>query len=161
MSPEAPIEVHRYPLRRATRRWQRLLDRLLYLFVAVEVLRFGWGLTQGKLAVRPLAFLAVVAASRVFVLWSERRGSAALLLSPNGVVLAAQSALWEEIERIAPGRTFGNWGKRHEAFVLAEPKRISKALVPSGQYDHIHSATGGQTGASLPSAMTSRGGHLG
>ncbi len=137
MSPEGPIEVHRYPLRRATRRWQRLLDRLLYLFVAVEVLRFGWGLTQGKVAVRPLVFLAVVAASRVFVRWSERKGSAALLLSPNGVVLGAQSALWEEIERIAPRRTFGNWGKRHEAFVLAEPKRISKALVPSGQYDHI------------------------
>ncbi len=102
MSHEGPIEVHRYPLRRATRRWQRLLDRLLYLFVAVELLRFGWGLTQGEVAVRPLVFLAVVTASLVFARWAERKRSAALLLSPNGVVLGVQSALWEEIERIAP-----------------------------------------------------------
>lgn len=137
MGQEEPTDVHRYPLRQGRRRWQRLLDRLLYLFIVVEVLRFLWGLTQGEIPVRPLIFLAVVAATQVFVRRAERKGSAALLLGPHGVMLGAQSARWEDIERIAPKRIFGKWGRHYEAFVLAEPKPISKALVPSGRYDHI------------------------
>lgn len=137
MSQEERTEVHRYPLRTSTRRWQRTLDRLVYVFVAVELLRFGWALTRGEVTVGPLIFLAVVAASRVFVRLAERKGSAALLLSGSGVALGAQCASWDEIERIAPTRVVGKWGRRHEAFVLAEPKPISRALVPSGRYDHI------------------------
>ena len=37
-----------------------------------------------------------------------------LLLSPHGVVLGAQSALWENIERIGPKRIFGKWGWHHD-----------------------------------------------
>ena len=134
---EDPTNVHRYPLRRGTKRRQRLFNRLLYLFVAVELLQFAWGVTQGEIPVRPLIFLSMVAAIEVFVRRAERKGSAALLLSPHGVVLGAQSARWEDIERIAPKRIVGKWGRHHEALVLAKPKPISKALNPSGRYDHI------------------------
>ena len=95
------------------------------------------GCGPSEFPVRPLIFLAVVAVVEVFVRRAERKGSAALLLGPHGVVLGAQSALWEDIERIGPKRIFGKWGRHHEAFVLAESRPISKALVPSGRYDHI------------------------
>ncbi len=129
--------VHRYPIRRGARRWQRVADVFLYMFVAVEGLRFSWGLTRGDVLVRPLVFLALVAASRVFLRRSERTGLGALFLSPEGVVFGRHQARWDEIERIAPKRLLGKWGSRYDAFVLAEPKPISKLLVPSGRYDHI------------------------
>jgi hypothetical protein len=129
--------VHRYPIRRTARRWQRVADVFLYLFVAVEGLRFSWGLTRGDVLVRPLVFLALVAATLVFLRRSERTGSGALFLSLEGVVFGRQQARWDEIERIALKRLLGRWGSRYDAFVLAEPKPISKLLVPSGRYDHI------------------------
>ena len=97
----------RYPLRTSTRRWQRTLDRLVYVFVVVELLRFGWALTRGEVTVGPLIFLAVVAATLVFVRLAERKGSAALLLSRSGVALGAQRASWDEIERIRPRASSG------------------------------------------------------
>jgi hypothetical protein len=105
--------------------------------VTVEALRFGLGLTRGDVLVRPLVFLALVAATLVFLRRSERTGWGALFLSPEGVVFGRQQARWDEVERIAPKGLLGKWGSRYDSFVLAEPKPISKLLVPSGRYDHI------------------------
>jgi hypothetical protein len=123
-------------MRLAMRRSQKILNRLLYVFVALEVLRFGWGLTRGEVAVRSLVFLAVVAVTPVFVRRGERTGSTALVLSPSGVVLGKQQARWEEIERIALKPLF-RLGRHHEVFVLKHPKPISRLFVPSGRYDQI------------------------
>jgi hypothetical protein len=130
-------EVHRYPIRLATRRGNRLWNRLLYVFAALEAFRVVRGLAGGELPIRPLVALAFMVAVLVYVHRSDRKGSGALVLSAEGVALARQDARWDEIERIAPKRMFGRWGKRYDAFVLNEPKPISRALVPKGWYDHI------------------------
>lgn len=130
------VDVHRYPIRLGTRRSQKISNRLLYVFVALEVLRFGWGLTRGEVAVRSLVFLAATAIILIFVRRGERTGSTALLLSPSGVVLGKQQARWEEIERIALKSLF-RLGRHYEAFVLKHPKPISRLVVPSGRYDQI------------------------
>lgn len=130
-------ELHRYPMRLPLGRWHRASNWLLYAFLALEVLRFGWGLIEGEFYVQPLVFVAFVAAALVFVRHTQRNGAGALVLSPDGLVCGRQSASWDEIERIAMKRSLGKWGKRYDVFVLTEPKPISKALVPSGQYDSI------------------------
>lgn len=130
------MDVHRYPIRLATRRSRKTLRRLFYVFVALETLRFGWGLTRGEVAVGSLVFLAVAVVTALFVRRGERTGSSALLLSPRGVVLGKQQARWDEIERIAL-RPLSKLGRHYEAFVLKHPKPVSKLLVPSGRYDQI------------------------
>lgn len=137
VSEEEQGEVHRYPIRLSTRRWHRLSNRLLYVFVALEALRVGRGLVRGEVPIGSLVALVLMVFALVYVHRSDHKGPGALVLSSEGVAFGRQNAHWHEIERIAPKRVLGNWGKRYDAFVLVEPKRISRALVPKGRYDHI------------------------
>ena len=141
MSQGGPGQVHRYPIRLATRRGNRLGNRLLYVFVVLEAFRIGRGLLTGEppvvSLVVSLSALVIMVSTLIYLHRSDRKGSGALVLSSEGVAFARQNARWDEIERIAPKRVAGRWGKRYDAFVLVEPKSLSRPLLPNGQYDHI------------------------